>query len=200
MILLKLNFCSGTLLSICLLGGAFYSCYQIALHLNCALLLPFCNFNLQFVEMITLLLLIHHVGTLHIKKSSKPQQKVIFHSGIIRTKHQIVREAVLAICFVPKDSNFTIFHIILITVLPVRFQKVKLCLPFVLFLGGEKRFCCPLSFWHKSSLPAIVCLFSTTCAAVVTVSGVTTPLHPNHPSIHSTFRSKAYKSHITLAL
>ena len=71
-ILLKLNFCSGTLLSICLLGGAFYSCYQIALHLNCALLLPFCNFNLQFVEMITLLLLIHHVGTLHIKKSSKP--------------------------------------------------------------------------------------------------------------------------------
>ena len=100
----------------------------------------------------------------------------------------------MAICFVPKDSNFTIFHIILITVLPVRFQKVKLCLPFVLFLGGEKRFCCPLSFWHKSSLPAIVCLFSTTCAAVVTVSGVTTPLHPNHPSMHSTFRSKAHNA------
>ena len=101
----------------------------------------------------------------------------------------------MAICFVLKNSNFTIFHIILITVLPVRFQKVKLCLPFVLFLGGEKRFCCPLSFWHKCSLPEIVCLFSTAGDLVVaTVSGVTTPLHPNHPSIHSTFRSKAHNA------
>ena len=30
MILLKSNVCSGTLFSICLLGGAFYSYYQIA--------------------------------------------------------------------------------------------------------------------------------------------------------------------------
>ena len=100
----------------------------------------------------------------------------------------------MAICFVLKNSNFTIFHIILITVLPVRFQKVKLCLPFVLFLGGEKRFRCPLPFWHKSSLPEIVCLFSTAGdLVVVTVPGVTTP------SIHSTLCSKAHNAIKTIS-